>query len=136
MTFVQVFAIGYISYILNFEKVFGVEQAILISKCMLVLSAIMAAAMRPRITASFWLSCAALALVFVTAVFSRFSEFEWSNWICALNNVVVPFVFLSIVPNEEDRDSLLKCLAWGPVVSVIAGIFYQAIGRSNSFRQR
>ena len=133
MTFVQVFAIGYISYILNFEKVFGVEQAILISKCMLVLSAIMAAAMRPRITASFWLSCAALALVFVTAVFSRFSEFEWSNWIRALNNVVVPFVFLSIVPNEEDRDSLLKCLAWGPVVSVIAGIFYQAIGRSTLF---
>jgi hypothetical protein len=133
MTFVQVFAIGYISYILNFEKVFGVEQAILISKCMLVLSAIMATATRPRITASFWLSCMALLLVFVTAVFSRFSEFEWTNWLRALNNVVVPFLFLSIVPNEKDRDSMLRVLAWGPVVSVIVGIFYQAIGRSTLF---
>lgn len=133
MTFVQVFAIGYISYILNFEKVFGVEQAVLISKCMLVFSAIMAMATRPRITASFWLSCMALLLVFVTAVFSRFSEFEWTNWLRALNNVVVPFLFLSIVPNEKDRDSMLRVLAWGPVVSVIVGIFYQAIGRSTLF---
>jgi hypothetical protein len=133
MTFVHLFAIGYISFILNFEKVFGIEQAVLFSKSMLLLSAIIATTTRPRITISFWLAWMAVLLVFVTAAFTRFHYFEWINWFRALNNVVVPFFLLSIVPNEKDRDSLLQILAWGPVVSIVAGILYQATGRTTLF---
>jgi hypothetical protein len=133
MTFVHLFAIGYISFILNFEKVFGVEQAVLISKSVLLLSAIIATATRTRITISSWLAWLAVLLVLVTATFTRFYGFAWSNWFRALNNVVVPFFLLSIVPNEKDRDSLLQILAWGPVVSIVAGIFYQVTGRATLF---
>lgn len=133
MTFVRVFTVGYIGFILNFEKVFGVEQAILFSKSMLLLSAIVATATRKRIAISFSLSLTALFLVFITALLSRFTDFEWSNWFRALNNVIVPFFLLSIIPNENDRDSLLHILAWAPVVSVAAGIIYQLTGRSTLF---
>jgi len=129
MTFVQLFAAGYIFFVLNLEKTFGVEQAALLSKCLLLAAAFAAVATRVRISGSFFLACAAVLLVFITAALTRFSDFEWGAWLRAVNNVIVPFFLLSVLPDEKDRDFMLRTLT--PCGQRAAGLGRSGAGQSD-----
>jgi O-antigen ligase len=133
MPFTYLFAIGYYIFILNLEKAFGFEQAVLVSKSIMMAAAFLAVLSRPIRHEVFLLACCILAIAVMSGVFTEFADFQWGIWLRAMNQLVVPLFMLSVTPTEKDRRTLLKALAFAPLFSLVVGALYQAIGKGTLF---
>lgn len=133
MTFVNLFAAGYFIFILALEKAFGLDQAVLVSKVLMMSAALLAVFTRKTLLLCLLAALAMIFVVFFSAIFTRFSGFDWEIWIRALNNVVTPFFLLSVVPTARDRDHILMALSFGPLISLAVGLAYQLMGVGEIF---
>ncbi len=133
MSYAYLFTIGYFFFILNFEEVFAVDQAVVISKAFLLASAFAAVLTRRLRFGVFLLSCTAILILVASALMTSFPGFNWLVWIRASNQVIVPLLLLSVTPARGDRDIMLRTSAFSPLFCVAVGCVYQVTGLGSVF---
>jgi O-antigen ligase len=119
---------------LNISVVFNVEKANPIEKAFVLAAAILMA-LRGKIDRT--LMAFAGVVVFGTllsAVLTDFAAFSWDLYLRALITLAATLLFLITVPRAADRDVVLITLALVPILQVVLGLAYNAVGLWSMFK--
>lgn len=117
----------------SLERSFGLEMAPLVSKILLLFSAIFLLFSGQVIGLNVFLGLVVVGVVLMSAIATDYFYFEWSILFFSLNQIVTLFLFLSVRPSPAQMFGILKIIAWAPAFSLMVGMVYQIIGVGSLF---
>jgi hypothetical protein len=134
MLFRFVFAAAMVMLSLNISVIFSIDKANPLEKG-LILAAAVVIAMRGRIEHTLVPGCAIIiGATLLSAVATGYENFSWDIYMRSLVTFVTLLLFLAVIPREDDRDWVLIVLAFTPLLQVVLGVAYAALGIKPMFR--
>lgn len=128
MAFKAVFLLAQLLLVVNLERLLGMANANPIEKLFLILAGLVFAFTRPRVQANLVLMGFIVLVTFVCALLSEFDAFSWNRYLRSLVSLSAFLLFLTALPEDRDRDLILLIAAFFPIVSVLIGTLYEALG--------
>jgi O-antigen ligase len=98
-----------------------------------LLSAIVLVMTRPLDRFIMGLLGAALFLVFALALMTTYSDFSWAIFLNSLNQIFILYALLAAQTTYRDQQVVWEATAFMPLLCVILGIAYQAVGINKMF---
>jgi hypothetical protein len=74
-----------------------------------------------------------LIITFISAVFSNYEEFSWNVYLRGTMQFVIIFMLLAAVVNDKNAIRILRFFSYIPIIVVINGIIYKALGLGEVF---
>ncbi|MGX2039523.1 O-antigen ligase family protein [Methylocaldum sp. MU1018] len=130
MAFRRLFLLAQLVLVINMERLLSMANANPVEKLFLILAALLFAFTRPRIRANFVLLGFIILVTFVCGLLSEFDAFTWNRYLRSLVSLCAFLLFFTAVPEDRDRDFMLLIAAFIPLVSVLLGTVYEALGIS------
>jgi hypothetical protein len=131
MAFRRVFLLAQLVLVVNMEVLLGIANANPIEKLLLILAGLFFAFTRQRIQANLVLLGFIVLVTFVCGLLSEFDAFTWNRYARSLVSLCAFLLFFTALPEDRDRDFMLLIAACFPLVSVLLGSIYDAVGISH-----
>ncbi|HYE35019.1 O-antigen ligase family protein [Methylocaldum sp.] len=128
MAFRSVFLLAQLVLVINVEQLLGIANANPIEKLLFILAGLLFVFTHRRIQANLALLGLIVLVTFVCALLSEFDAFTWNRYVRSLVSLCAFLLFFTALPEDRDRDFMLLIAAFFPVVSVLLGAVYDALG--------
>lgn len=113
---------------LNISIVFNVDKANPIEKALIFASAL-CILIRGRVDRILIIPvCIMIFATVLSALLTQFADFEWSTYLRQSVNLITLWIFLVVVPREQDRLDFLRIMAFVPSLQVVLGLAYAVLG--------
>ncbi len=113
---------------LNISVVFNVEKANPIEKALIFVSAL-CIIIRGRVDKKLIIPvCIMVIATILSALLTQYPEFKWVTYLRQSINLITLWIFLVVIPREEDRLDFLRIMAFVPLLQVALGLAYAVLG--------
>jgi O-Antigen ligase len=113
---------------LNISVVFNVDKANPIEKALVFISAL-CIIVRGRIDKKLIIPVFIMIIgTILSALLTQYPEFEWGTYLRQSINLITLWIFLIVIPREEDRLDFLRIMAFVPLLQVALGLVYAVLG--------
>lgn len=117
MAFRISFCLCYFLLIINIGGAFHVSGANAVEKSLLLGSMLVGILTRKADLFVLGLMVIALLMVFLLGTLTPLPDFRWAYLFGALNQIIVIYCIVSTTPNDQDRETILTCIAVVPILA-------------------